>query len=417
MLIGIVADDLTGAADSVAPFAQQGYIAGVGLSVDAGARYPPREWDALALNTELRDRTIVKPTLIVSVARRATRRLIACAPRIYFKKIDSTLRGHLRPELDGMLRELPGRTALICPASPANGRTVEHGVLHVGGVPLIQTGFVEGEAEPERFATVRSAFEMAAEPTTGEIGLTILRKGVETVERELDRQRATGVRTVFCDAVTPDDMHILAQLVLHRPEHYLPVGSAGFTRAIAESMPRNTTPGSPTWDTERFTRGRILVVVGSMHPISRRQAHRLLRGEGIIPLVMEYADDSETYVNSQIFHERWRAGEKLFVLITSEETNSRASGDIVPILWDMATWAGLPTTVSPFDGYVVTGGHTAQQICDAFWGTALQIFGESEPGIVRAMLLRDRDLPDIPMILKAGGFGDEGTLARCVGLE
>jgi uncharacterized protein YgbK (DUF1537 family) len=416
MLIGIVADDLTGAADSVAPFAQQGYLAGVGLSVDAGARYPHREWDALALNTELRDRTIVKPTLIASIARRATRRLIACAPQIYFKKIDSTLRGYLRLELDGMLRELPGRIALICPASPANGRTVENGVLHVGRVPLIQTGFVEGEAEPERFATVRAAFGMATEPTTGEIGLTVLRKGVETVERELDRQRATGVRTVFCDAVTPDDMRILAQLVLHRLEHYLPVGSAGFTRAIAESMPRNTAPGSPIWETERFAHGRILVAVGSMHPISRRQAHRILRGEGITPLIMAYEDDSDTSVNAQIFHERWTAGEKLFVLITPEETSTRGNAYLVPLLWDMAIWAGLPTTVSPFDGYVVTGGHTAQQVCDAFWGTALQIFGESEPGIVRAMMLRDRDLPDIPMILKAGGFGDEGTLARCVGL-
>jgi len=53
----------------------------------------------------------------------------------------------------------------------------------------------------------------------------------------------------------------------------------------------------------------------------------------------------------------------------------------------------------------------------------LQIFGESEPGIVRAILSRrrdflgGRDLPSVPIILKAGGFGDEGTLARCVGLE
>jgi hypothetical protein len=73
--------------------------------------------------------------------------------------------------------------------------------------------------------------------------------------------------------------------------------------------------------------------------------------------------------------------------------------------------------VSPFDGYVITGGETAMEICYAMKGVNFQIFGESEPGIVRAVLNREPGLASVMMILKAGGFGDEGTLARCVGLE
>ena len=418
MFIGIVADDLTGAADAVAPFAQRGYLAGMGLSVSSSAQNPSQDWDVLALNTELRDRMHLKPTLVASIARRATRRLIARAPQVYFKKIDSTLRGHLRLELDGMLRELPGRIALICPASPAHGRTVENGILSVDGIPLVQTGFVQGTAQSEKLATVRSAFGMAEEPTAEEITLSVLREGIANVEAELDRHIANGICTFFCDAVTLDDLRTLAQVVLRRPDRYLAVGSAGFTRAIAESVPTRTTAAAPIWDVAPFTHGRVLVIVGSMHPISRLQAHRILGEGGIEPIVLNQADGAEEPEGAQVFRERFQAGNRLFVMITPEEM--KAKGRHYPIerlLWDMAIWADLPVTVSPFDGYVVSGGHTAQKVCEAWHGHTLEIFGESEPGIVRALLLRYRALPNIPIILKAGGFGDERTLARCLGLE
>ncbi|MCW3052041.1 MAG: inner rane protein [Chthonomonadales bacterium] len=418
MFIGIVADDLTGAADSVAPFAQRGYAAGVGLSVASGVQGTDREWDALALNTELRDQESLKPTLIVSIARRATRRLIQRAPQLYFKKIDSTLRGHLRPELDGMLRELPGRLALICPASPANGRSVRNGVLQVQGIPLAETEFVRGAAEPEKFATVRTAFGMADDPMAAEIDLALLREGCAAVTGELDRQLAAGARVVFCDAETPEDLCTLAQVTLLRPERYLPVGSAGLTRAIAELRPPAVASDSPAWDTEPFTRGRVLVVIGSLHPISRQQARRMVGRVGVKPIILQQEDRWTTRAEIRSFQESFLAPEMISILITPEERNPQEKHyPIVNLFKMIRSRAGNPDGVPSFDGYVVTGGHTAQQVCLNMNGVELQIFGESEPGIVRAILSRSLDLPSVPIILKAGGFGDEGTLARCVGLE
>ena len=418
MFIGIVADDLTGATDSVAPFAQQGYTAGVCLSANTGTSAPDCAWDAVAVNTGIRDRRRINTTLITSIVRRATRRLVACEPHLYFKKIDSTLRGHLRAELDGMLGELPGRMALICPASPANGRTVENGILYVHGVPLSETGFIAGAAEPERFATVRAAFGMSNDLTAGEIYLSVLRAGHASVDAELERRFDAGVRTLFCDAAAPNDLRILAQALLRRPERYLPVGSAGFTRALSESLPVNAEAESPSWNESIFTRGRVLIAIGSLHPISRRQARRVLEESGIRPLILHLGGEVEELLNEEIFRERLRAGENLFVMITPEAVNTPGSHyPIERLLWDMALWADLPVTESPFDGYVVSGGDTAQKICNAWHGKYLRISGENEPGVVCATMARYGDQPDIPMILKAGGFGDEGTLARCVGLE
>ncbi len=420
MFIGIVADDLTGAADSVAPFAQRGYTAGVVLGVDSWTKELERKWDALAFNTELRDHEDVKPAAIKVRIRRAVRRLIARAPEVYFKKIDSTLRGHLRPELDVMMHELPGRIALICPASPSHRRTVENGVLSVNGMPLAQTEFALGSAQPERFATVRSAFDMANEPTAVEMGLTILHEGVAAVEAALDRHTANGICTVFCDAMTPEDLHTLAEVTLRRPDRYLPVGSAGFTRAIAEQLDPPISVDLPAWDEQRFWQSRILVVVGSLHPMSRLQARRLLHEAGVKPIVLGHGDTWDTPSAIQAVLDRFEAEEKLYVLMTPEERNMAEKSDLVKALSMMISIredrsaSGIKRRSLPpqIEGYVIAGGHTAQAVCSSLGGRELQILGESEPGIVRAIL--DNALP---IILKAGGFGDEMTLARCVGLE
>jgi len=415
MFIGIVADDLTGAADSVAPFAQEGYAAGVCLW---GKEVAELRWDALAMSTGLRDMHHEKPTLVASIARKITRRMIARAPQIYYKKIDSTLRGHLRTELDGMLRELPGRIALVCSASPANGRTVENGVVFVGGIPLAQSEFMTGVEDAGRFASVRTAFEYVEDPTAAEIGLTTVRAGTDFLEAELDHQIGTGVRTFFFDAVTPEDLRTLAQIVLRRPEYYLPVGSAGWTRAIAESLPAVETPELPPWDNELFVQGRILVLIGSMHPMSRRQARRLIGKPGVKHTVLRESDADMEFLAAVLNTRERPTDEKLLVVMTSEETrpDGHAYSFTAPFYWLEAEEAN-GSIVVPFDGYVITGGETAGQVFSVMRSTHLQVFGESEPGIVRALLHQQPGLASVPVILKAGGFGDEGTLARCVGLE
>src|SRR3989304_1277724 len=52
-----------------------------------------------------------------------------------FKKIDSTMRGAVGPEVEALLGVAQARTALVCPAFPAEGRTVVGGILRVHGLP------------------------------------------------------------------------------------------------------------------------------------------------------------------------------------------------------------------------------------------------------------------------------------------
>ncbi|HZP84915.1 MAG TPA: four-carbon acid sugar kinase family protein [Chthonomonadaceae bacterium] len=428
MRIGIVADDLTGAADSAAPFARRGGQAFVGFTLDRGAALGRYAGDALSLNAGTRDLQNAKPTLIASITRRAARRLIEFAPTLYYKKIDSTLRGHLRVELDAMRRELPNRLALICPAFPANGRTVAQGVLHLHGVPWTQTEFAP--TRPLAAPAVRAAFDFAGDSTTAELSLGAVREGVDALEHTLNRLADEGVQTFCCDAVTQTDLEILAQVILRQPDRYLPVGSAGLAAAIAACLPaaplenlasppslaRNERVGKGDGGLgQAFKTGRVLVVVGSLHPASRQQAAFLAAKAGIEPIRLEFSKETTNFeIARQQLHTQMMAKQRIAMLMTSELPSSM---EPVYGLSNFVAWALEYPHRWRFSCLVVTGGDTALHVLGRL-GSGIRVTGETQPGVITGHLKRRTGgkLDGLPVITKAGGFGMEETLARCVGL-
>jgi 4-hydroxythreonine-4-phosphate dehydrogenase len=62
-------------------------------------------------------------------------------------------------------------------------------------------------------------------------------------------------------------------------------------------------------------------------------------------------------------------------------------------------------------GLVATGGETARAVLDAWGVTRLRIRGEIEPGVAFSTTEDWRRI--VPVMTKAGGFGDADTLVRC----
>ena len=426
--IGIVADDLTGAADSLAPFARRGFVAGVGFERKTGmARFPLSQGDALAYDTATRDMGREQAAAIGLTTRRAARRLTELQARVWFKKIDSTLRGHLRLELDAMRSECPDRLALICPAFPQQGRTVQSGVLHIHNVPWTQTEF----APAGMFASlsVRGAFGMDGIADAAELGGADIRQAGSGLQARLEGLSAQGVRTVFCDAAHASDLAALAQMILRAPERYLVVGSAGLAHALADALPApprlQNVPGLEAL-AQPFVNGRVLVIVGSLHTASRRQA--ALLGERLEqpPILMENAGDTRKSIEHALneIRARYASGQQVVVLTTPD---GRAADYAAELGWLPGSIARRACVAqfkagTRIDGLIVCGGDTARELCEQCNGTGLQIEGEWQAGVALARLRAEPDTVDnfsldgLPILTKAGGFGDDLTLARCVGL-
>jgi len=186
-VIGLLADDLTGACDSAAPFLGEGRV----LVSIWPAFAPDSSAACLAISTETRDGT---PEEARTRSRQAVHLLLTAGANRIFRKVDSRLRGHLRDELAGALDAWPGR-CLLAPALPAEGR------LTVGGRQL-----VDGAA----------------------IDIGTLLDGLERVE--------------IRDAATDDDLSALAAAV-DADRELMPAGTNGLAAALARGSA--AAPGWP----------------------------------------------------------------------------------------------------------------------------------------------------------------------------
>src|SRR5438132_7519002 len=116
--VGILADDLTSAADGAAPFVARGASAWIGrkcmprgngsiVAVDSGSR---------SLPAHAASGVVASHTAALS------------ASTILYKTVDSTLRGHVTAELEASFGASGRKMLVFAPAFPAAGRTTVDGV-------------------------------------------------------------------------------------------------------------------------------------------------------------------------------------------------------------------------------------------------------------------------------------------------
>ena len=119
MKVLILADDLSGAADCAAPFAARGLRTVVTLGDPRGVD------DADVVSIDADTRRLLPEQAGEEVAR-LVRTHAQGAGQLLYKKIDSTLRGHIGVEVAAALRELrrftPEAQLLVAPAFPKQGR-------------------------------------------------------------------------------------------------------------------------------------------------------------------------------------------------------------------------------------------------------------------------------------------------------
>ncbi|MGF9562997.1 four-carbon acid sugar kinase family protein [Neorhizobium sp. JUb45] len=124
-MLAILADDLTGALDSAAPFAGRGLRTEVALAREAIAGIVADSPDVISINLNTRE-------IGADEARETTAAVIALLPpgTRLFKKVDSRLKGNIVAELDAT----PFSRALVAPAIPEFDRIVEGGAVRGFGV-------------------------------------------------------------------------------------------------------------------------------------------------------------------------------------------------------------------------------------------------------------------------------------------
>jgi D-threonate/D-erythronate kinase len=378
----IIADDLTGALDTAGPFAQRG------LATKVVAQSLHCEADS------------VRGAQIVSVnsasrhlpADVAAERVKKCA-RIFsdqtfdfvFKKIDSTLRGNVAAESMALLEVSGRQTALIAPAFPQQGRTLKHGVVHVEGVPLAQTGFARDALSPPPLSPLTEVFAAVSSP-----------ERVRSWRHGEDLPSVDG-GVVIADTDSEDEMaELFAKAAPHAGQTLL-VGSAGLGGELARHL--STRTRRATFDAAS---GAIVFVVGSRAARSREQVERLRKQKATVVLEAP---------NGIAEHAACTPDTRQIVLLAVEGTSGECAdaADVARRLG--ATGLELADRVGA-DAMVVTGGDTAIALLEVSGCSVIDVCGNLMPGIPFSSF--ERNGRQVYLVTKAGGFGVADTLADVV---
>jgi len=204
LLLGCIADDLTGATDLANTLVRQGMRTVQTIGVPASLP------DAEAVVVALKSRTIPAAEAVaqslgaLDVLRRAGAR------QIVFKvcsTFDSTDAGNIGPVADALAAALGARFAIACPAFPENGRTVYRGHLFVGDRLLSESSM---RTHPLTPMTDPDLVRVLGRQSRGKIGLVpyeTVREGPAAITAAFRRLEGEGVAHAIVDAV--ENRHLL----------------------------------------------------------------------------------------------------------------------------------------------------------------------------------------------------------------
>lgn len=394
----IIADDLTGAADCGVACTTRGLDAVVVLSPDA----PLADADVVAIDADTR-------ALAADAAARVNKSLVASLgdrTSLLFKKIDSTLRGHIGAELAAALSArrsaFPDSVVVLAPAFPATGRTTVDGHHLLWGQPLEETELWRGEGRTGRASLPQLMAEAGLRAEL--LPLRRVREGSSALAAVM-AHLAGKCDVIACDAQTEDDLAALARASVRLGSGTIWAGSAGLVGHLVEAAALD---GSRARRPLAGVAGARVFVVGSRSEVSRRQAAALAALDEV-----ELVDVDPTASSDQLdgikFRKRFAAaletGKVVLVWQATQEPPAQAASarkcdDLAIQIAEQASRIGA---------LFATGGETARSLLDALDIRALHLLEEVEPGVALSMSAGG----DLAMITKAGAFGNDTTMVAC----
>ena len=416
ILLGCIADDLTGASDLAVNLVREGLSV---IQVNGVPEFNLQLPAADAVVIALKSRTIPASEAVAQSLSALSWLRLRGATRIYFKycsTFDSTPRGNIGPVTEALQQELGCRVVPATPAYPRNNRTVYRGHLFVGDLLLNETGMRHHPLTPMIDANLVRLLAAQTEGPVGLVGSEIVDAGCEAIRRRVKELGDSGIRHAIVDIVR--DEHLTAAGAAFA-DFSLTTGGAGLGVGIARAVRDGQTGRDGGWTRPK---GKVPVawLFGSCSEATRRQlshAQKILPGIRIDPLALAAdAQAIERVVNearAQIRH-----GLAL-VYATAEPDqvaaaqNSLGTVHAAKLVEDAFRVVASALAAAGAEAFVVAGGETSGAVVDALGVHALIIGPEIDPGVPWTRAVSRRPLW---LALKSGNFGGDDFFPRATAI-
>ncbi len=413
-LLGVVADDFTGATDIAAMLAARGMRAVQTI----GVPQPGETVEADAIVVALKSRT-APVAEAVAQSRAALAWLRASGCRQFFFKycstFDSTDEGNIGPVAEALLADLDAGFALACPAFPANNRSVYAGHLFVATRLLNESGMENHPLTPMRDADL---VRVLGRQTTAPVGLVpflTVRQGSGPIRDAMTRLAEQGRRFAIVDAVGDEDLMAIGQAAA---SHALITGGAGVAMGLPDNFRRAglLPPRADAMELPAIA-GHAAVLAGSCSRATLMQvghARSLFPVFEIDPLANP---DDHAMAQAALAWARPLLGERPVVIAASAPPERVAA--IQQALGREAAGALIERTLariaegliaSGVRRLVVAGGETSGAVVSRLGAQRLRIGHEIAPGV--PWTLAEGSGPPLKLALKSGNFGGPAFFAE-----
>lgn len=408
MLLGCIADDLTGATDLALTLTRGGLrtvqvtqIPESGSGLDG--------YDAVVV--ALKSRTIPAAEAVAMSLRSAEFLLRHGARQLFFKycsTFDSTDAGNIGPVADALMARVGADLAIACPAFPTNGRTIYQGNLFVGGVPLAESSMKDHPLTPMRDSNLVRVLQRQTSRRVGLLAFETVAQGAAQIRARLAALAQSGCGYAVVDALTDEHLRDIGSAVA---DARLITGGSGVALGLPASFQRaGLTQAKPAPRTMKANAGRAAILAGSCSEATRTQiraaitagvpARQLdpfdLAGNRIAPAdVVSWAKDQPSDKPALVYS----SAEPEAVARVQAELGREQAGHLVE---DFLARLATGLVASGFDRLIVAGGETSGAVVGALKIATLEIGPEIDPGVPWTRAL---DGPQIVLALKSGNFG------------
>lgn len=234
-LVGIIADDLTGANDTALQF----HLRGANTKILLDSECIPQDkknTEVWALSSESRNCDSNEAVLRVEKAVNAFVENFSFD--YYYKKIDSTLRGHIALETLSMLNILEYDASIIIPAFPQEGRITVGGYHLLKGVPIGRTEIAMDPHSPilesHVLTLLKNQLDEKQQNLVGTIDLKTIMNGAGPILIKINELIKEGKKLIVADATSITDIEQIALAIKKCDKKLLPTGTAAGAQVLGK---------------------------------------------------------------------------------------------------------------------------------------------------------------------------------------
>ena len=418
-IVGIIADDITGANDTAVQFHKQG--ASTKILLDS--EYTPKVKagvEVWALSSESRN---VPSEIAVGRVERAVETLVQnFSFDYYYKKIDSTLRGHIALETLTILNILEYDAAIIVPAFPQEGRITVGGYHLIKSVPIGRTEIAMDPHSPITESHIPSLLknQLGEESANivGAIDLKTVMNGAGPILVRINELISEGKQLIVADASSITDIEQISLAINKCDKKLLPTGTAAMAQILAKYWLAGIEREETSVIVEKLPK---LLISGTATQISANQIKKLEQSDDIenINFISLETKDILDGVNKDLVERivnNLQSGVTVCVhtsnlianfdgfsedSLNAELTKEKLASMITDYLGELTKQ--IMSRISVI--LVTIGGETSYKCCKAIESNELQIIDEVVPAIPLCY-----DINRNQIITKSGNLGNTNTL-------